>query len=137
MTNAELLEKVKPIAESMSQNIASKQHVFNSHKSIIDECKNKGVSNQLITNAINHHLTEGSKLTLHYFKLLLNRSKSQSKKTGIKNENLTDIIREGGIKGTEESHTKPIKGFFSKREEERKIEHNASATMAKFEDKYK
>lgn len=137
MTNAELLDKVKPIAESMSQNIASKQYVFNSHKSIIDECKNKGVSNQLITNAINHHLAEGSKLTLHYFKLLLNRSKSQREKTVIKNKDITDTIQERGVNGIEASHTKPIKGFFSKREEERKIEHNASATMAKFEDKYK
>lgn len=137
MTSDELLEKVKPIAESMSQNLASKQHIFNSHKSIIDECKNKGVSNQLITNAINHHLTEGSKLTLYYFKNLLNRSKSQREKTAIKNKGITDTIQERGVNETEASHTKPIKGFFSKREEERKIEHNASATMAKFEDKYK
>ncbi|ECY3937948.1 hypothetical protein JDT53_20445 [Escherichia coli] len=30
-----------------------------------------------------------------------------------------------------------IKGFFSQREKERKLEYDASATMAKFEDKYK
>lgn len=79
MTREELFEMMKPLADSLSNSLASKQHAFNSHRAAIDECKNCGISNQLITDAINSHLNEDNKISLSYFKNLLVRSKGNNK----------------------------------------------------------
>lgn len=80
MTKEELFEMMEPLAESMRNSLASKQHAFNSHRAIIDICKTNGISNQLITDAINSNLNDEEKITLTYFKNLLIRSN----KSGLK-----------------------------------------------------
>ncbi|ECI2791927.1 hypothetical protein AH775_19095 [Salmonella enterica subsp. enterica serovar Give] len=84
MTKEELFEKMKPLADSLSNSLASKQHAFNSHRASVDECKKNGISNQLITDAINSHLKDDDKISLSYFKNLLVRSKGNNK--GITSE---------------------------------------------------
>lgn len=74
MTKDELVEKVKPFAIEMVNTLASKQHVFNKHLSTIIDCKNEGIRNKLIVEAINVHLNQKNKITLQYFKNLLFRS---------------------------------------------------------------
>jgi intergrase/recombinase len=81
MTKEELYEMMTPLAESMRNSLASKQHAFNSHRAIIETCKTNGISNQLITDAINSHLNDGEKITLAYFKNLLVRSNKNSQRT--------------------------------------------------------
>jgi hypothetical protein len=88
MTKDELFEKVKPFAVEMINTLASKQHVFNKYLSTIIDCKNEGVPNKLIVEAINLHLNQNTKITLQYFKNLLFRSgyKKQPKSPLIKDE---------------------------------------------------
>lgn len=81
MTKEELFEMMKPLAESMRNSLASKQHAFNSHRAAIDTCKANGISNQLITDAINSHLDDVEKITLTYFKNLLVRSNKNGQRT--------------------------------------------------------
>ncbi|HGJ5918029.1 hypothetical protein [Arsenophonus nasoniae] len=88
MTKNELVEKVKPFAVEMVNTLASKQHVFNKYLSTIIDCKNEGVPNKLIVEAINLHLNQNTKITLQYFKNLLFRSgyKKHPKSPLIKDE---------------------------------------------------
>lgn len=81
MTKEELFEMMKPLAESMRDSLASKQHAFNSHRATIDICKTNGISNQLITDAINSHLNDEERITLTYFKNLLVRSNKYVQRT--------------------------------------------------------
>lgn len=78
MTKDELFKKLKPLADSLQNSLTSKQHAFNSHKNIVDDCKLNGINNKLIVEAINSHLPESAKMTLSYFKNLLNRAKTKT-----------------------------------------------------------
>ncbi|CAD5648397.1 hypothetical protein [Escherichia coli] len=134
MTKDELFEKLKPLAVSLQNSLISKQHAFNINKAVVDECKLNGISNKLIVEAINSHLHDDEKITLLYFKNLLSRSKIKNV-SGV--ESKTGELPSQDDSSTQTTKEPAIKGFFSQREKERKLEYDASATMAKFEDKYK
>lgn len=74
MNKDELYEKLKPLAEAMQSSLGSKQHVFTENIQTVIDCKEKGISNQMITDAINHHLKTDEQIKLHYFKNLLHRA---------------------------------------------------------------
>lgn len=74
MTKDELYETLKPLAEAMQNTLASKQHVFTDHLELVIKCKESGISNQMITEGINHHLNDDEKINLTYFKNLLHRA---------------------------------------------------------------
>lgn len=74
MTKDELYETLKPLAEAMQNTLASKQHVFTDHLDLVIKCKESGISNQMITEGINHHLNDDDKINLTYFKNLLHRA---------------------------------------------------------------
>lgn len=112
MTKDELFEMMKPLADSLSNSLASKQHAFNSHRGAIDECKKCGISNQLITDAINAYLNEDDKISLSYFKNLLVRSKgknktAQSESTGVTTPtNGNTFAKQESVKSTHSSDNK-------------------------------
>lgn len=81
MTRNELFEKLKPMAESLQNNLTSKQYAFNKNKNIIEECQLNGINSKFIVEAINSHLTKIEKITLGHFKTLLARSKKKSETT--------------------------------------------------------
>ncbi len=74
MNKDELYEKLKPLAEAMQNSLGSKQHVFTENIQAVIDCKERGISNQMITDAINHHLKPDEKIKLQYFKNLLHRA---------------------------------------------------------------
>lgn len=93
MTKDELVEKVKPFAVEMVNTLASKQHVFNKHLSTIIDCKNEGVPNKLIVEAINLHLNQNTKITLQYFKNLLFRSGYKKQPTASLPKTINEISK--------------------------------------------
>ncbi|ELW2866184.1 hypothetical protein QMI71_004586 [Salmonella enterica] len=77
MTREELYQKLKPLAEGLQNELVSKQHTFNQFINIVNSCKDDGINNKLLVEAINNGLPDGNKITLAYFKNLLSRSKGK------------------------------------------------------------
>lgn len=73
----------------------------------------------------------GDNLATSAYKSMYKRAKKSHEK--INNE--SEVVAKNSLL-TQATKAQAIKGFFSQREKERKPEHDASATVAKFEEKY-
>lgn len=105
MNKEELYSTLKPIADCMVNNLASKQHVLTQHIDIIKNCKKSGINNVMILEAINHNIPEKDKIKLTYFKNILYRAgcKRGEKKEATKTTTTaapTNNEKNGNIKQT-------------------------------------
>lgn len=98
----------------------------------IEEAQRKGVRNIDIVNALN---AEGYDLTLKTFENMLHRIRKENSEGNNRKSTVKSALAES--KTDEEKNKSSVKGFFSQREEKRKVDHDASASLAKFEEKYK
>ncbi|MHA6187792.1 hypothetical protein ACXYV5_20800 [Escherichia coli] len=108
--------------------IKSKQAAFNQFLYEILEVK-KTHTWQQICEYINENTN--SALAVRAYKNMTERAK---KKNNLQIKKDCDIKT---LQAKPEPACKPVKGFFSQREEKRKVDHDASASLAKFEEKYK
>ncbi|EHD7213975.1 hypothetical protein JQI14_003493 [Escherichia coli] len=107
--------------------IKSKQAAFNQFLYEILEVK-KTHTWQQICEYINENTN--SALAVRAYKNMTERAKKK---------NRLQIKKDGDIQTLQPKPepVNPVKGFFSQREEKRKVDHDASASLAKFEEKYK
>ncbi|EGY9047104.1 hypothetical protein H9J88_004445 [Escherichia coli] len=128
---------LSPLCEAIrNEKLKSKQAAFNLYLQEILEAKKTYTWEQICT-YINQNTD--STLAVRAYRNMVERAKkkrlSQEKtnnESGVANQ-----LPPQGDKSTQATKEPAIKDFFSQREKERKLEYDASATMAKFEDKYK
>lgn len=93
MTKDELSSKLKPMAEGLQNCLTSRQFAFNYSRGIVDECKENGIRNKHIVEAINSHLPAGEQINLNYFKNMLARSKRKENKPS--EEAMNEVLPKG------------------------------------------
>ncbi|EFB3806271.1 hypothetical protein ABCT68_004674 [Escherichia coli] len=121
---------LSPLCEAIrNEKLKSKQAAFNLYLQEILEAKETYTWEQICT-YINQNTD--STLAVRAYRNMVERAKKKrlsQEKTNIE----SGVTNKLPPQGDEPA----IKGFFSQREKERKLKYDASATMAKFEDKYK
>lgn len=112
-----------------NEKLKSKQAAFNLYLQEILEAKETYTWEQICT-YINQNTD--STLAVRAYRNMVERAKKK-RLSQEKTNNESGVTNKLPPQGDESA----IKGFFSQREKERKLKYDASATMAKFEDKYK
>ncbi|EBX4916063.1 TPA: hypothetical protein N3472_005156 [Klebsiella pneumoniae] len=110
MTKDEITETLKPLAEAIALGIASKQHVFNENLDLVITCKQRGVSNKLITECINENVPAEKAVEITYLKNILYRAgyKRSTKKTAPgKISKVADVNQQTSSENETEATTVP------------------------------
>ncbi|EBJ5156703.1 hypothetical protein D2B47_23280 [Salmonella enterica] len=110
MTKDEITETLKPLAEAITLGIASKQHVFNENLDLVITCKQRGVSNKLITECINENVPAEKAVEITYLKNILYRAgyKRSTKKTASdKISKVADVNQQTSSENETEATTVP------------------------------
>lgn len=128
MKKEDIEKELKSVADDFNSDTIKKQKSINNNLHKIEDIKSAGVTYAMICEILNSMLSQELEYT--YFKSMLLRAKRNAEKTTISN------IEKRKEKQQEENNNS-VKGFFSQREEKRKVDHDASASLAKFEEKYK
>ncbi|SUC49252.1 Uncharacterised protein [Plesiomonas shigelloides] len=124
------MKEIEELCEALKKKrFKSKQTTFNHYYENFCAAKNL-YGWERVTRFINSET--GENLAISTYKCMYERTKKAQKK--IKNE--SEVVAKNSFL-TQATKTQAIKGFFSQKEKERKPEHDASATMAKFEEKYR
>lgn len=117
------------ISEEISKNILGLQAIFNSHMQKITELKSFGFKYTYLISLLNSKLSEEQQISYKHFLMIMSRHKRNLAKesTHIKSKNRKNSFEEISRKTNS----------FSSISDSKRVMHDPTATLKKFEEEYK